>query len=124
AVASQFDCPFANNLDSITTMSIVGITSKASIAGRVRAAYRFLPPLISQRFASSTRVKVKPYKLHNIDFGPNAEVTVTRDDTLKIYTRMQTIRRLEAAAGNLYKEQKIRGFCHLYAGEVNCFRNF
>uniref|UniRef100_A0A915A048 Pyruvate dehydrogenase E1 component subunit alpha n=2 Tax=Parascaris univalens TaxID=6257 RepID=A0A915A048_PARUN len=110
----------ANNLDSITTMSIVGITSKASIAGRVRAAYRFLPPLISQRFASSTRVKVKPYKLHNIDFGPNAEVTVTRDDTLKIYTRMQTIRRLEAAAGNLYKEQKIRGFCHLYAGEEAC----
>lgn len=37
-----------------------------------------------------------------------------------MYTQMQTIRRLETAAGNLYKEKIVRGFCHLYSGQEGC----
>jgi pyruvate dehydrogenase E1 component alpha subunit len=47
-------------------------------------------------------------------------VSVTRDDALTYYTQMQTIRRLETSAGNLYKEKIVRGFCHLYSGQEAC----
>ena len=41
-----------------------------------------------------------------------------RDDALDMYNKMSVIRRLETAAGNMYKEKLIRGFCHLYSGQV------
>ncbi|CAH1799842.1 unnamed protein product [Owenia fusiformis] len=62
----------------------------------------------------------KEYKLHRLDTPPASESTLTRDDALKFYQQMQTIRRMETAAGNLYKEKIIRGFCHLYSGQEAC----
>lgn len=61
-----------------------------------------------------------PYKLHKLESGPSTSVSVTREDGLKYYRQMQTIRRMETAAGNLYKEKAIRGFCHLYSGQEAC----
>ena len=46
------------------------------------------------------------------------EVSCTREEALEMYKKMQAIRRLETTAGNLYKEKQIRGFCHLYSGQV------
>lgn len=63
---------------------------------------------------------LKPYKLHNFESGPSTKGTVTREDALEMYRSMQTIRRLETAAGNLYKEKVVRGFCHLYSGQEAC----
>lgn len=60
----------------------------------------------------------QPFKLHKLESGPETTVTLNRDDALKFYTQLQTIRRIEAAAGNLYKEKIVRGFCHLYSGQV------
>ena len=57
------------------------------------------------------------YKLHHLDEGPATSCTLTRDEGLRIYHEMVTIRRMETAAANLYKEKSIRGFCHLCSGQ-------
>merc|ERR1712079_614955 len=57
------------------------------------------------------------YKMHHLDEGPATTTTLTRDEGLRIYHEMVTIRRMETAAANLYKEKSIRGFCHLCSGQ-------
>uniref|UniRef100_A0A914XWC5 Peripheral subunit-binding (PSBD) domain-containing protein n=1 Tax=Panagrolaimus superbus TaxID=310955 RepID=A0A914XWC5_9BILA len=64
--------------------------------------------------------QTRPYKLHKLDQGPASETTLTRKDALDYYRKMQVIRRMETSAGNLYKEKKVRGFCHLYTGQEAC----
>lgn len=71
-------------------------------------------------YATEATFEVKPFKLHKLEKGPATTVTVTRDDALHYYKQMQTVRRIETAAGNLYKEKIVRGFCHLYSGQEAC----
>ncbi len=58
------------------------------------------------------------YKFHHLDSGPATTYTISRDEALHFYKEMLIVRRMETAAGNLYKEKAIRGFCHLYSGQV------
>lgn len=44
---------------------------------------------------------------------------LTREDGLKYYRMMQTVRRMELKADQLYKQKIIRGFCHLCDGQVS-----
>ena len=55
--------------------------------------------------------------------GPNTTVTLSHQDVLKYYKDRQMIRKIETAAGNLYKEKIIRGFCHLHSGQVSADSN-
>ena len=71
----------------------------------------------SRSSSSQASFPVKPYKLHRLEQGPATEVHLTRDQALKYYTEMATIRRMEMAANAMYKEKAIRGFCHLYTGQ-------
>ncbi|XP_066254408.1 pyruvate dehydrogenase E1 component subunit alpha, mitochondrial-like isoform X1 [Euwallacea similis] len=64
-----------------------------------------------------SQFETQPFKLHKLADGPSTHVTLTRDEALKMYTQMHTVRRMETSAGNLYKEKIIRGFCHLYSGQ-------
>ena len=61
---------------------------------------------------------VQPYKFHKLEADIATNLTVTKEDAVKYYTQMKMIRTMETAAGNLYKEKAVRGFCHLYSGQV------
>ncbi|XP_055609767.1 pyruvate dehydrogenase E1 component subunit alpha, mitochondrial-like [Uranotaenia lowii] len=73
-----------------------------------------------KNYATEATFEVKPFKLHNLQSGPPTSGKLTKDEAIKYYTEMQTIRRLETSAGNLYKEKIVRGFCHLYSGQEAC----
>jgi len=74
---------------------------------------------------------IDPCDLHILEEGPVTETVLTRTDALKYYKDMVTVRRMETAAGNLYKGKAVRGFCHLcsgqeaiYVGMSNTLRKF
>lgn len=41
---------------------------------------------------------------------------ISPEEMLELYHRMQLYRRMETSIDQLYKNQEIRGFCHLYDG--------
>ena len=46
-----------------------------------------------------------------------AKAKITKDHYLNWFELMTELRRFEEKAGQLYGQQKIRGFCHLYIGQ-------
>lgn len=49
-----------------------------------------------------------------------AKVEFTKEQYLFWYESMQLMRKFEDKAGQLYGQQKIKGFCHLYIGQEAC----
>ncbi len=74
--------------------------------------------IIQTFFLISSIVSPKDYKLHKIESGPSLNVTITRDEFLSLYREMKTIRDMENEARKLYLAKEIKGFCHLYIGQV------
>lgn len=70
-----------------------------------------------RHFSSETATfETRECETYKIDAPPTA-VTVSKDECFKYLLQMMTIRRMETAAGELYRGKKIRGFCHLYSGQ-------
>jgi pyruvate dehydrogenase E1 component alpha subunit len=59
------------------------------------------------------REKKQTGNMNGVPSGP----TVSKETYLQWYASMLLMRRFEEKAGQLYGQQKIRGFCHLYIGQ-------
>uniref|UniRef100_A0A5K3EPB8 Pyruvate dehydrogenase E1 component subunit alpha n=1 Tax=Mesocestoides corti TaxID=53468 RepID=A0A5K3EPB8_MESCO len=71
-----------------------------------------------RNFASATATaQLQPFKLFKLNEGPSQTTSCTREEALNYYETMQRIRRMETTLSTLYKEKKVRGFCHLYSGQ-------
>ncbi|ROL42666.1 Pyruvate dehydrogenase E1 component subunit alpha, somatic form, mitochondrial [Anabarilius grahami] len=71
-------------------------------------------------FTPQASFDIKRCDLHRLDEGPSVQTVLTREDGLRYYRTMQTMRRMELKADQLYKQKIIRGFCHLYDGQEAC----
>ncbi|TGZ70802.1 hypothetical protein CRM22_002990 [Opisthorchis felineus] len=77
--------------------------------------------LMPRKFLStvvpSATFNLEEYKSFKLDSAPPAQTQCSREDALAYLETLQRIRRMETACSNMYKEKKIRGFCHLYSGQ-------
>ncbi|XP_045676310.1 pyruvate dehydrogenase E1 component subunit alpha, testis-specific form, mitochondrial isoform X1 [Phyllostomus hastatus] len=75
----------------------------------------------SCNYSNDATFEIKKCDLHRLEEGPPVTTVLTRQDGLKYYKTMQTIRRMELKADQLYKQKFIRGFCHLCDGQEACY---
>mmetsp|Transcript_655 Transcript_655/g.708 ORF Transcript_655/g.708 Transcript_655/m.708 type:complete len:401 (+) Transcript_655:94-1296(+) len=57
------------------------------------------------------------FETHNLDTSPSISVEYSKDQLMKQFELMYTMRRMEITCDNEYKARNIRGFCHLYDGQ-------
>ncbi|XP_047423288.1 pyruvate dehydrogenase E1 component subunit alpha, testis-specific form, mitochondrial [Sciurus carolinensis] len=77
--------------------------------------------LSSCNFSNKATFEMKSCDLYLLEKGPPVATVLTREDGIKYYRMMQTVRRMELKADQLYKQKFIRGFCHLCDGQEACY---
>ena len=58
-----------------------------------------------QRWASQATLECSPATMYLLEDAPPTKATITAEEAVKYYTEMQTIRRMELKADQLYKQK-------------------
>ncbi|XP_037599351.1 pyruvate dehydrogenase E1 component subunit alpha, testis-specific form, mitochondrial isoform X2 [Cebus imitator] len=74
----------------------------------------------SCNYSNDATFEIKECDLYLLEEGPPVTTVLTREEGLKYYRMMLTVRRMELKADQLYKQKFIRGFCHLCDGQEAC----
>ncbi|XP_007944583.1 pyruvate dehydrogenase E1 component subunit alpha, testis-specific form, mitochondrial [Orycteropus afer afer] len=74
----------------------------------------------SCNYSRQATFEIKKCDLFRLEEGPPVTADLTREDGLKYYRVMRTVRAMELKADQLYKQKFIRGFCHLCDGQEAC----
>uniref|UniRef100_A0A2K5S277 Dehydrogenase E1 component domain-containing protein n=1 Tax=Cebus imitator TaxID=2715852 RepID=A0A2K5S277_CEBIM len=74
----------------------------------------------SRHFANDVTFEIKNCDLRWLEEGPPTTTVLTREDGLKYYRMMQTLRRMELKADQLHKQNIIRGFWDFCDGQQTC----
>jgi pyruvate dehydrogenase E1 component alpha subunit len=68
----------------------------------------------------TAQVEISPVKAYKCD-APATWVDTSKQEVIQALRDMMLMRRMEIAADLMYKSQLIKGFCHLYDGQVDFF---
>merc|ERR1712000_583026 len=101
-VAARAPAPFAMAARSVTTNA-----ASASLSNKVPE---------SDEEAFQVNLSDESFETYELD-PPPYTIEVTKKELKQMYYDMVAIRQMEMAADRLYKEKKIRGFCHLSTGQ-------
>ncbi len=95
----------------------VGTISKASypLAKSTPSFHRSLEVKVS---GDTAQVEITPVKAYKCD-APATWVDTSKQEVIQALRDMMLMRRMEIAADLMYKSQLIKGFCHLYDGQVD-----
>lgn len=93
------------NLITPLLNGVVGGSHSAVPSSASTVSLHLLPRNYSSDATAEASFETRPYKLHKLEEAPNSTTNCTREDALLYYRQMQTVRRIESAAGNLYKEK-------------------
>lgn len=66
------------------------------------------------------KVKTKTAEKKTSKAKPTSESKFSKETYMSWYESMMLMRKFEEKAGQLYGQQKIKGFCHLYIGQEAC----
>lgn len=97
---------------SATTKMLGRVRGSSSSSLRSLGGFRFMSSPTTSTFDLTGA-----FKTHLLDSAPSESVECTKEDLVKMFELMYTMRRMEITCDNEYKARNIRGFCHLYDGQ-------